>query len=136
MMKETILIETPEAGKTAAPATLKSVAECVGLAVGTISAILNETPQSLAIPEQTRTRVFAAARKLRYQPNPFARALRSRRVGGQPAQASGSRVLVFKGPEQFMRAVDAMRQAGMNVPGDVAVVAAEDYLGPSVNQLQ
>jgi hypothetical protein len=134
-MKEIIRMETPGAEKTAAPATLKSVAEYVGLAIGTISAILNETPQSLAIPEHTRTRVFAAARKLRYQPNPLARALRSKRLG-QRAQASGSRVLVFNGPEQFMRAVDAMRQAGMNVPGDAAVVAAEDYLGRSVNQLQ
>jgi hypothetical protein len=136
MMKPATGFENIDVEQNAEPATLKSVAEYVGLAVGTISAILNETPQSLAIPQHTRARVFAAARKLRYQPNPFARALRIKRSGVQPAPASGSRVLVFKGPEQFRRALDALREAGLNVPGDAAVVSAEDYLGRSASQLQ
>lgn len=135
-MKPVPSFENTVIEKKVEPATLKSVAEYVGLAVGTISAILNETPQSLAIPQHTRSRVFAAARKLCYQPNPFARALRTKRIGVQAAPASGSRVLVFKGPEQFRRALDALREAGLNVPGDAAVVSAEEYLGHSVSQLQ
>jgi DNA-binding LacI/PurR family transcriptional regulator len=111
------------------PVTLKTLAECVGLAAGTISSILNHTPQSLAIPRTTRDRVFAAARKLHYQPNPFARALRTRQMpgaSGKATPAAGSRVLVFEGAEQFLRAVAAMRQAGLSVPGDVAVAGADD----------
>jgi DNA-binding LacI/PurR family transcriptional regulator len=109
------------------PVTLKTLAECVGLAAGTVSSILNQTPQSLAIPRTTRDRVFAAARKLRYQPNPFARALRTRQMpDGKATPAAGSRVLVFEGAEQFLRAVDAMRQAGLSVPGDVVVAGADD----------
>src|SRR5260370_6933848 len=57
--------------KNAEPVTLKAVAEYVGLAAGTVSSILNQAPQSRAIPQQTRDRVLAAARKLRYQPNPY-----------------------------------------------------------------
>jgi hypothetical protein len=103
------------------PVTLKAVAQHVGLTAGTISAILNRAPQSRSIPQQTKDRVFAAARFLNYRPNPFARALRQR---GLPASGSstigkGSRVLVFDGAEDFRRAVLALRQAGLNVPGEV-----------------
>src|SRR5260370_29969603 len=66
--------------ENAEPVTLKAVAEYVGLAAGTVSSILNQAPQSRAIPQQTRGRVLAAARKLRYPPNPYAPALRTRRI--------------------------------------------------------
>ncbi len=77
--------------------TLKVVAEYVGLTAGTVSLVLNNAPQSISIPQQTKDRVFAAARKLNYQP----------------------------GGEHFLRAVDAIRQAGLRVPGDVAVVRVD-----------
>ena len=96
--------------------TLKAVAEYVGLATGTVSLVLNHQPDS--IPQQTKDRVFAAARKLNYQPNPFAR--------GGPMLATGSRALVFEGAEQFVLAVNAIRQAGLRVPGDVSVVGGDD----------
>jgi DNA-binding LacI/PurR family transcriptional regulator len=107
--------------------TLKAVAEYVGLATGTVSLVLNHQPES--IPQQTRDRVFAAARKLNYQPNPFARALRTRQipgVSGEPTLAAGSRALVFEGNDQFVLAVNALRQAGLRVPGDVSVVGGDD----------
>ena len=113
----------------APPVTLKAVAEYVGLAAGTISAILNQTPQSRSIPQSTKDRVFAAAQKLNYRPNPFARALRTKRSPAVvPASkvAGSSRMLVFSGAEHFVRAVDAIRQAGLSVPGDVGVLGAED----------
>jgi DNA-binding LacI/PurR family transcriptional regulator len=116
--------------------TLKDVAEYVGLAAGTTSSILNGAPQSTAIPQRTKDRVFAAARKLRYQPNPFARALRAKRTAasGQPAPAAGSRALVFDGSEHFLRAVNAIRQAGLSVPGDVAVFSADDISALSLER--
>jgi len=109
--------------------TLKVVAEYVGLTAGTVSLVLNNAPQSISIPQQTKDRVFAAARKLNYQPNLFARALRTRQIpaiSGTHGLATGSRALVFEGGEHFLLAVNAIRQAGLRVPGDVSVVSVDD----------
>jgi len=120
---------TKNTAKKPETVTLKVVAEYVGLTAGTVSLVLNNAPQSISIPQQTKDRVFAAARKLNYQPNLFARALRTRQipaVSGAHGLASGSRALVFEGGENFLLAVKAIRQAGLRVPGDVAVVSAAD----------
>jgi DNA-binding LacI/PurR family transcriptional regulator len=107
--------------------TLKTVGDYVGLAAGTVSQVLNNTPHSKLIPQHTKDRVFAAARKLNYQPNLFARALRtSQPVASPRAFATGSRVLVFEGSKQFLAAVSAIRRAGLRVPGDVSVVGVEE----------
>jgi LacI family transcriptional regulator len=60
--------------------TLKAVAAHVGLSAGTVSAVLNDAPSSKHIPLETRNRIIAAARKLDYRPNFFARTLRKRRT--------------------------------------------------------
>ncbi|MBV9179946.1 MAG: LacI family DNA-binding transcriptional regulator [Acidobacteria bacterium] len=60
--------------------TLKAVAAHVGLSAGTVSAVLNDAPSAKHIPQQTRDRIIAAARKLDYRPNFFARSLRKRRT--------------------------------------------------------
>ena len=116
-----------KAAKSSETVTLKIVAEHVGLAIGTVSLILNRKPQSLTLPQQTKDRVFAAAQKLHYQPNLIARALRTRQVSAVSGKAdNGSRALVFDGAENFLLAVNALRRAGLSVPGDVAVVDAND----------
>ncbi len=123
-----------EAGKPETT-TLKMVAEHVGLATGTVSLVLNHTPQSMTIPQHTRDRVFAAAREMNYRPNPFARALRTKQTPITPQDvheiSSGSRALVFIGAEDFLRAVHALRQAGLRVPGDVSVVGADSFPAPN-----
>src|SRR5712691_9607887 len=60
--------------------TLKSVAAHVGLSPGTVSAVLNDAPSAKHIPNVTRERIFAAARKMDYRPNFFARSLRKQRT--------------------------------------------------------
>lgn len=60
--------------------TLREVAARVGLAPGTVSAVLNNAPSSRAIPERTRQRIQAAAQELNYRPNFLARSLRKRRT--------------------------------------------------------
>ena len=60
--------------------TLKSVAAHVGLSAGTVSAVLNDAPSAKHIPKPTRERIIAAARKLDYRPNFFARSLRKQRT--------------------------------------------------------
>lgn len=60
--------------------TLREVAESVGLAPGTVSAVLNNAPSARAIPEHTRQRIRAAAEELNYRPNFLARSLRKKRT--------------------------------------------------------
>ncbi|HUM04409.1 MAG TPA: LacI family DNA-binding transcriptional regulator [Terriglobales bacterium] len=65
---------------TKAPAvTLKALASHLGLAAGTVSSVLNNSPASRAIPAQTRERIFKAAREFDYRPNFLARSLRVQR---------------------------------------------------------
>lgn len=63
-----------------AAVSLRTVAERVGLAACSVSAILNNTPASMAIPQRTKDRVFRAAGQLNYRPNLWARSLRTKRT--------------------------------------------------------
>ena len=87
--------------------TLREVAEHVGLASGTVSAVLNNAPSARAIPEHTRKRIHEAARELNYRPNFLARSLRKKRtytVGliiEEIGDAYGS--LVISGIEAYLR---------------------------------
>jgi DNA-binding LacI/PurR family transcriptional regulator len=60
--------------------TLKAVAEHVGLTPSTVSAVLNHSPASRSVPQQTQNRILAAARELNYRANFFARSLRVKRT--------------------------------------------------------
>jgi DNA-binding LacI/PurR family transcriptional regulator len=60
--------------------TLKKLAEHVGLSRTTISMILNDVPEAMRFPKETRERVVESAKKLGYRPNYFARSLGSRRT--------------------------------------------------------
>lgn len=59
---------------------LQSVAERVGLASCSVSAVLNDTPAAKAIPQATKDRVRRAAKELNYRPNLWARSLRTKRT--------------------------------------------------------
>lgn len=67
-------------GRREPKVTLKTIAERVGLAVGTVSAALNDSPAARVIPEHTKQRILDAARELKYRPNYFARSLRLQRT--------------------------------------------------------
>src|SRR5579864_9438681 len=60
-------------------ATLRAVAERVRLTPSTVSHVLNNSPASRSVPEQTKKRIRAAARELNYHPNFFARSLKVKR---------------------------------------------------------
>src|ERR1700730_10955039 len=60
--------------------SLRTVAERVGLAACSVSAILNNTPASKAIPQRTKDRVFLVVAELNYRPNLWARSLRTKRT--------------------------------------------------------
>lgn len=61
------------------PASLKQLAEHLGLNPATVSVVLNDVP-GRSIPQATRDRIKAAAKQMNYQPNLLARSLRSRRT--------------------------------------------------------
>ena len=61
------------------PASLKTLAEHLGLSPATISVVLNDVP-GRSIPQATRDRIKAAAKKLNYQPSLLARSLRNRQT--------------------------------------------------------
>jgi DNA-binding LacI/PurR family transcriptional regulator len=66
----------PRAHQTA---SLKQLAEHLGLNPATVSVVLNDVP-GRSIPQATRERIKTAAKAMNYQPNLLARSLRSRRT--------------------------------------------------------
>jgi DNA-binding LacI/PurR family transcriptional regulator len=61
------------------PVSLKELAERLGLSPATVSLVINRSPVADSIPQETKDRVLAAARKYKYRPSFFARSLRARR---------------------------------------------------------
>ncbi|HXH05112.1 MAG TPA: LacI family DNA-binding transcriptional regulator [Vicinamibacterales bacterium] len=88
------------------PVTLRTLAEYLGLAPATISIVINRSPVAESIPQRTRNRILAAARKLGYRPNSVARSLRHRRtftIGVLvPEISEGYAALVMSGIEDYL----------------------------------
>ena len=93
-----------------ARASLKVLAQHLGLSAAAISRVLNRAPAARSIPKATQDRIFAAARELNYRPNVLARSLRQGRsmtLGVLvPELSGGYTALVLSGLEQ------ALMQAG------------------------
>ena len=85
--------------------TLKVLAQHVGLATGTVSAVLNNTLAASSMPQHTRDRVWAAARELDYRPDFFARSLRGKRtftIGVIAEVGDVYSAILLKGIEQHL----------------------------------
>src|SRR3984957_16942441 len=61
------------------PMSLKKLAEHLDLSPATVSLVINRSSVADSIPQDTKDRIFAAARKFKYRPNFFARSLRTQR---------------------------------------------------------
>lgn len=59
--------------------SLRELAEHLGLSPATVSLVMNRSPVADSIPQETKTRILATARKLDYRPNFMARSLRRQR---------------------------------------------------------
>ena len=98
------------AGKTARvghkPMSLKKLADYLGLSPATVSLVINRSTVADAIPQETKDRIFAAARKFKYRPNFFARSLRSQRsftIGViVPEVSDGYSATVMSGVEDYL----------------------------------
>jgi DNA-binding LacI/PurR family transcriptional regulator len=85
---------------------LKSLGEYLDLSPATISLVLNRSPLAMAIPEVTRDRVVAAAKKFNYRPNLLARSLRMNRTHTigiiAPEHSEGYFTNVMMGIESYL----------------------------------
>lgn len=70
---------THKASTMERPVSLKMLAEYLDLSAATVSFVLNNAPNR-SIPEVTRERVRAAAKKFKYQPSLIARSLQGKRT--------------------------------------------------------
>ena len=88
------------------PISLKTMGEYLNLSPATISLVLNNAPGVRSIPQETRDRVLAAARKFDYRPSFSARSLRGKRsftIGVlMPDPSDGYAVLVMNGVEEVL----------------------------------
>lgn len=91
---------------TAQPVSQKVLAEHLGLSPATVSLVINRSPAADSIPQETKDRILAAARRLNYHPNFVARSLRKQRsftVGVLvPEVSEGYAALVMSGIEDFL----------------------------------
>jgi len=83
---------------------LKDVAASVRLSPTTVSVVLNYSPLADSIPQETKDRIFEAARNLNYRPNYIARSLRNQRthtIGVLiPEMSEGYSAAVLSGVEE------------------------------------
>jgi DNA-binding LacI/PurR family transcriptional regulator len=88
------------------PVSLKKLAEYLGLSPATVSLVINRSNVADSIPQQTKDRIFAAARKFKYRPNFFARSLRTQRsftIGViVPEVSDGYSASVMSGIEDYL----------------------------------
>jgi len=107
-------VTTPKRASRAAPASrldpkpvsLKQLAEHLGLSPATVSLVINRSPVADSIPQETKDRVLAAARKFKYRPNFFARSLRAKHsftIGViVPEVSDGYSASVMSGLEDYL----------------------------------
>jgi LacI family transcriptional regulator len=88
------------------PISLKELAQSLKLSPTTLSLVLNNSKKAQSIPQETKDRIFAAARGLNYRPNFFARSLRSQRTFSVgvlvPELSDGYSALVLTGIEDYL----------------------------------
>jgi DNA-binding LacI/PurR family transcriptional regulator len=88
------------------PISLKVLGAYLDLSPATISLVLNNAPGVRSIPQDTRDRVIAAAKKFDYRPSFYARSLRKRQsfsIGVLvPELSDGYSVLILDGIEEVL----------------------------------
>jgi LacI family transcriptional regulator len=90
----------------AQPISLKKLAEHLDLSPATVSLVINRSAVADSIPQDTKDRIFSAARKFNYRPNFFARSLRTQRsftIGVMvPEVSDGYAAMVMSGIEDHL----------------------------------
>ena len=104
--KQAGLVRDKSAFLPGRPISLKILGDYLDLSPATISLVLNNAPGVRSIPQETRDRVLAAAKKFDYRPSFYARSLRNRKsfsIGVLvPELSDGYSVLVMSGIEEVL----------------------------------
>jgi LacI family transcriptional regulator len=86
--------------------SLKDLARHLKLSTTTLSLVLNDAPSAVSIPQETKDRIFAAAKELNYRPNYLARSLRVQRTHTfgviVPELSDGYSSMVLNGVESVL----------------------------------
>ena len=86
--------------------SLKQLAAHLSLSTTTLSLVLNDAPSAVSIPQETKDRIFSAARELNYKPNYLARSLRVQRTHTLgvivPELSDGYSAMVLNGVEAIL----------------------------------
>jgi LacI family transcriptional regulator len=86
--------------------SLKQLAAHLNLSTTTLSLVLNDAPSAVSIPQETKDRIFSAARELNYKPNYLARSLRVQRTHTLgvivPELSDGYSSMVLNGVESIL----------------------------------
>ncbi len=95
-----------EPGSGRGPVSLKDLGVHLGLSPTTISWVLNDAPAANSIPQETKDRIFAAAREFNYRPNYLARSLRVQKTNTigviVPELSDGYSAMVLNGVESTL----------------------------------
>lgn len=90
-------------GRSGSSISLKQLAEHLELSPTTLSLVLNNAPSAASIPQETKDRIFSAAKELNYRPNYLARSLRVQRTHTLgvivPELSDGYSAMVLNGVE-------------------------------------
>ena len=88
------------------PVSLKQLEAHLGLSTTTLSLVLNESPTANSIPQETKDRIFNAAKEMNYRPNYLARSLRVQRTHTLgvivPELSDGYSAMVLNGVEAVL----------------------------------
>ena len=105
-IKKSKLKPPSEAAHSRRPMSLKKLAEHLDLSPATVSLVINRSSVADSIPQDTKDRIFAAARKFKYRANFFARSLRTQRsftIGViVPEVSDGYSASVMSGVEDYL----------------------------------
>ncbi|MBC7898507.1 MAG: LacI family DNA-binding transcriptional regulator [Saprospiraceae bacterium] len=86
--------------------SLKQLAAHLSLSTTTLSLVLNDAPSANSIPQETKDRIFSAAKELNYRPNYLARSLRVQRTNTfgviVPELSDGYSAMVLNGVESAL----------------------------------
>src|SRR5215213_2224085 len=86
--------------------SLKDLARHLKLSTTTLSLVLNDAPSAVSIPQETKDRIFSAAKELNYRPNYLARSLRFQRTHTcgviVPELSDGYSSMVLNGVESVL----------------------------------
>lgn len=105
-------------------ATLNDVAKEAGVAVMTVSVVLNGARSSTRVSEATRARIVEAAARLRYRPNAVARGLSRRRMDtlGVVATIDGDDINLY-----FLELLNGILQGGAQHGQNTTVFSVSDW---------